>query len=152
MQPETFKSNEKKKQHYYLGAVLLDILVTGCKQSGEKEKTETVKVFRAEVTSLDGVQGFSGTVEEMSGSVLSFPLGGTLKDIRVFADRKVRQGELIALVDETTARSSYEASAAALDQAKDAYERLKLLHESGSLPEIQWIEVQKQLKQATSAA
>lgn len=38
-----------------------------------------------------------------------------------------------------------------LTQAEDAYLRMKQLHDAGSLPEIQWVEVQSKLKQAQSA-
>ena len=47
-------------------------------------------------------------------------------------------------------QSSYEAAKASLEQAEDAYSRMKELHDKGSLPEIQWVEVQSKLRQARS--
>lgn len=47
-------------------------------------------------------------------------------------------------------QSSYDAAKATLVQAEDAYRRMKELHDKGSLPEIQWVEVQSKLQQARS--
>ena len=38
-----------------------------------------------------------------------------------------------------------------LSQARDAYDRMKFLHDTNSLPEIQWVEVQSKLSQAQAA-
>lgn len=111
-----------------------------------KVETETVKL------SSDNVMcNFSGTVEEMSGSILSFPVGGTVKRICVSPGQMVSKGTLLAEVDETSLHNAYTGALAMRQQAEDACDRLKMLHDNGSLPEIQWIEVQSKLKQAVSA-
>lgn len=102
-------------------------------------------------TVFSGEQEYSGTIEESSGSTLSFPVAGTVQQIQVEAGQRVTKGELIAVLDEATLRNAYEASFALLTQAEDAYQRMKQLHDAGSLPEIQWVEVQSKLKQAQSA-
>jgi RND family efflux transporter MFP subunit len=38
-----------------------------------------------------------------------------------------------------------------LDQAIDAYNRLKVLHDNNSLPDVQWVEAESKLRQAQSA-
>lgn len=63
----------------------------------------------------------------------------------------MRQGQLLAELDPTSARRTFEAAEAALNQAKDACERLRQLHDAESLPEIQWVEAQTRLRQAESA-
>ena len=67
------------------------------------------------------------------------------------AGQRINQGDLIAALDETTLQNAYDMSAATLAQAEDAYQRMKQLHDNNSLPEMQWVEVQNQLKQARSA-
>jgi len=99
----------------------------------------------------DGLQGYSGTIEEMSGSSLSFASVGTLRSVSVGESQMVRQGQLVATIDETSLKSAHEAALAAKEQALDAEQRMKLLHDAGSLPEIKWIEVQTQVRQAISA-
>lgn len=130
-------------------AIPLALIATGCKQQGASEKSPiAVKVMKVNPVSISGGQEFSGTIEEASGSTLSFSVPGTVRQIRVVAGQKVNRGELIATLDEATLLSAYDAAAATLDQAEDAYRRMKQLHENNSLPEIQWVEVQSKLKQA----
>lgn len=93
---------------------------------------------------------FSGTVEEETGTFVSFPMGGTVKSIDVVIGQKVAAGQLLATVDATSMQSSHDAAQALLEQARDAYARMKQLYDKGSLPEIQWVEVQSKLQQAES--
>lgn len=130
----------------------LALFMTGCKQQEVRESTPVkVTVMKVTPVTFSGEQEFSGTVEEASGSTLSFPVAGTVQQIRVTAGQRVAKGELIAVLDEVTLRNAYEAASALLLQAEDAYQRMKQLHDAGSLPEIQWIEVRSKLKQAQSA-
>lgn len=127
------------------------------KPSGEKDGKErtvapvNVKTMMVQQEAADGQQGYSGTIEEMSGSSLSFASVGTLRSVSVGEGQMVRQGQLIATIDETSLKSAYEAALAAKEQALDAEERMKMLHDAGSLSEIKWIEVQTQVRQALSA-
>jgi RND family efflux transporter MFP subunit len=132
-----------------LAVILLS--VTGCKQK-EVDKPNPVKVRVTTVSpvAVSGGHEFSGTVEESSGSTLSFPVAGTIKRVCVTEGQRVSRGTLIAVLDEATLQSSYNAAAATLAQAEDAYKRMKQLHDNNSLPEIQWVEVQSKLKQAQS--
>ena len=128
------------------------IMLAGC--SEQKESTvKAVKVRTLTVETSQGAdaQGYSGTIEEESGTVLSFASVGTLRSVGVGEGQMVRQGQLIATIDETSLQSAYEAALAAKEQALDAEERMRLLHDAGSLPEIKWIEVQTQVRQAVSA-
>ena len=128
------------------------IMLAGC--SEQKESTvKAVKVRTLTVEAHQGAdaQGYSGTIEEESGTVLSFASVGTLRIVSVGEGQMVRQGQLIATIDETSLQSAYEAALAAKEQALDAEERMRLLHDAGSLPEIKWIEVQTQVRQAVSA-
>lgn len=124
---------------------------------GEKNRQDTtanavkVKTMTVQSASVNGQQGYSGTIEEMSGSLLSFASVGTLRSVNVGEGQMVRQGQLIATIDETSLKSAYEAALAAMEQALDAEKRMKMLHDAGSLPEIKWIEVQTQVRQAISA-
>ena len=61
------------------------------------------------------------------------------------------KGLLLAELDPTSARRTFEAAEAALNQAKDACARLKQLYDAESLPEIKWVEAQTRLRQAEAA-
>lgn len=103
------------------------------------------------MASASGDFGYSGTVEEENGAVLSFTMGGTIKQLRVKVGDHVSRGQLIASVDPTSVKNSFDMAHSTRLQAEDAYKRMKQLHDKGSLPEIKWVEVQSQLQQAVSA-
>lgn len=133
--------------------VLSVLLIAGCKGKDKPTETQPVRVKTTVVaTSLAGdASTFSGTVEETSGSVLSFTVSGTLRSVNVSTGTRVSKGQLIAVIDDATLRNSYDIAQSTLTQAEDAYQRMKQLHDAGSLPEIQWVEVQSKLSQARSA-
>ena len=141
------------RKEYYAAALLLSCtLFMGCRQHTEATVSPVkVKVEKAEVLPIGGTQGFSGTVEEVNGSALSFSTGGTVKRILVSSGQRVAKGTLLAEVDATSVSNAHEAALAMRTQAEDAYGRMKQLHDNNSLPEIQWMEVQSKLKQAVAA-
>ena len=135
--------------------LLVGTLILGsCSEKNGQEttvKAVKVKTMTVQPTATDGQQGYSGTIEEQNGSSLSFASVGTLRSVNVSEGQMVRGGQLIATIDETSLKSAYDAALAAKEQALDAEERMKMLHDAGSLPEIKWIEVQTQVRQALSA-
>ena len=100
--------------------------------------------------SMSGGRVYSGTIEEASATSLSFAVPGTVRQVLVSEGQRVGKGQLLAVLDETSLRSSHASAQAALAQAEDAYQRMKQLHDSGSLPDIQWVDVESKLQQARS--
>ena len=47
-------------------------------------------------------------------------------------------------------QNAYKIAKTALDQTQDTYNRMKELYDAGSLPEMQWIQIDNQLKSATA--
>ena len=131
--------------------VLLALFSCGEKKQGDAELTARVKVQQIQTVAVNGEQGFSGTIEEASGSSLSFAVSGTIKRILVSAGQTVGAGQLIAELDPTTLQHAYTISKTALEQAQDTYNRMKELHDAGSLPEMQWIQIENQLKTAKAS-
>lgn len=133
--------------------LLCGVLLQGC-NSGKKEASAEpikVEVVAAGNANANAERAFSGTVEEESGSALSFSTMGTVKNVYVSEGQMVGKGTLIAEVDPASVRNAYNAALAARQQAEDAYQRMKILHDKGSLAEIKWMEVQSQVKQAVSS-
>ncbi len=137
---------------------LLAFLAVGCSKKQEAQTTaEAVKVKEITIgtdgatTSARDAYGYSGTVEEENGSSLSFTTGGTILQLKVKVGDRVRKGQLIATVDPTQVKNTYEMAHATRMQAEDAYERMKQLHDKGSLTELKWVEAQSQLQQAVAA-
>ncbi len=140
-----------KRVHFMMAAMVLVALCScGEKKQAVAEQTVRVKVQEIHPEAVNGEQGFSGTIEEASGASLSFASAGTIKRIYVDEGQIVRQGQLIAELDPTTLQNAYTISKTSLEQAQDTYNRMKELHDAGSLPEMQWIQIENQLKSATA--
>ena len=134
-------------------ALWLIPFLTGCQGNEEKLKVhEPVKVKAVSIQNNTYVnpKQYSGTVEEENGTSLSFATAGTIQTMHVCLGQQVNAGQLIATLDPTPMQNSYQAAKAVLEQAEDAYRRMKELHDKGSLPDMKWVEVQSKLEQAHS--
>lgn len=129
------------------------LLAAGCSSA---EKARTVDPLRVETlvvapsADIDAAT-YVGTIEEEASAALSFPVAGTVARTLADEGQRVREGQLLAELDATSARRTYEAAAAAWEQAKDACARLRQLYDAESLPEIKWVEAQTRLRQAEAA-
>ncbi len=143
----------KLNQQCIMLMLAIGILSTGCsKQSTLVDKAPIeVKVTTIVKSDFNSRQSFSGTIEEESGSALSFPIAGTIKTVCVAQGQKVHKGQLIAILDDASFLSTYDMAKALLDQAYDAYNRMKILHDNNSLPDIQWVDAESKLRQAQSS-
>lgn len=130
----------------------IPIIVAGCEEESYNDSscdnTVKVKTLQASSRMLPDEKKYSGTVEESSGASLSFSVPGMVHKMYVKTGDHVTKGQMIASIDDTTLKSSYNAAKASLDQAQDAYDRLKVLYEEKSLPEIKWVDMQSKLQQA----
>lgn len=94
---------------------------------------------------------YSGTIEAYQYIPLNFQTTGTVQEVLVDAGDIVHKGQLLAILDQTDSKSLYEITFSQYQQAKDAYDRLKSVHDKGSLPEIKWVEIESKLGQAQSS-
>ena len=129
------------------------ILLSGCSGSDDAGTQQSIKVKTSVIKTTESSmsQAYSATIEEENGTALSFSVGGTIVKLVVNEGQSVSKGQLIATLDDTSLSNSYTSAKAGLDQAKDAYNRMKQLHDAGSLAEIKWIETETQLSQAEAA-
>jgi len=94
---------------------------------------------------------YSGTIEALQTIPLTFQTNGIVEKVLVEPGDQIQKGQLLATLDEADARNMYQITQVKYDQAKDAYDRLKSVHDKGSLPEIKWIEMETNLEQARSS-
>ena len=128
------------------------LLVCSCgqkKESGVKAPTRVKTEVVSSASDMAG-QTFVGIVEESEGTAVSFTGMGVVKRMLVNEGQAVSRGQLIAEMDDTQARNLLNGAEAQMNQANDALERYKLLHDNGSLPEVQWVEIQSKVAQAKS--
>lgn len=135
-----------------LVGLLAMLLIVGCSEQKENKVKAPTRV-KTEVVSASGTvsqQCYVGIVEEHEGTAVSFTGMGVVKRMLVSEGQAVAKGQLIAEMDDTQARNLLSGAEAAMNQANDALERFKLLHDNGSLPEVQWVEIQSKVAQAKS--
>src|SRR5574344_334956 len=138
-------------------ALLVTALLVGCgrQKEGIQDNVIRVKTMNVMASPVAGQQSYSGTIEEMSGTSLSFSGAGTIKSLFVGEGQNVRAGQLIGIMDATSngnavmmAHAATAQAQDALKQAEDAYRRMKLLHDNGSLTDLKWVEVETKVSQA----
>jgi RND family efflux transporter MFP subunit len=113
----------------------------GCADAQEEpaQAVPRVKVFEVGETTLGQVRTLSGEVAAGTASPLSFGVSGTVEKVLVSRGASVAQGDLLATLDSTPLRLSFDqaraelsAARAKLEEAEQAYERAtKLLAERG---------------------
>jgi len=141
-----------QKQKMFVWGLALAMLASSCSQKSESGEVAPVRVKTMTIAAVSRTAGqeYSGTVEEESATSLSFAVPGTVQQVLVSEGQRVGKGQLLAVLDDTSLRSSHASAKAMLQQAEDAYARMKQLHDAGSLPDIQWVEVETKLQQARS--
>ena len=134
-----------------LGLLTL-LMICSCSEKKEsKVKAPTrVKTEVVGEATINTQQQYVGIVEEHEGTAVSFTGMGVVKRMLVNEGQAVSRGQLIAEMDDTQARNLLNGAEAAMTQANDALERFKMLHDNGSLPEVQWVEIQSKVAQAKS--
>lgn len=131
-------------------------ILVGCSSKQDPESISGEKplsVATVEVKNEKVVTGlrYSGTIEAYQTIPLLFKTTGTVEKVLVDAGDYVTKGQLLATLDPSDLKNMYRITLAKYQQAKDAYDRLKSVYEKGSLPEIKWIEMETNLKQAESS-
>ncbi|MFA7200419.1 MAG: efflux RND transporter periplasmic adaptor subunit [Bacteroidales bacterium] len=133
----------------------LFLFVTSCKfsQSQSKSVSNPVKasVYTVSENCIIPERTYVGVVEEGNKVLLSFSSPGKIKNMYATVGQSVKEGQILAAIESETLKQMHASALATLHQAEDAWERLTLLYESGSLPEIQYVEMQTKLEQAKAA-
>lgn len=140
-------------------AVLLLLLLVGCNDNTQALKEKLIggpkeeRVIPVGIQRIDVTQGtvrnaYPGNLEEGQSLDMAFKYGGVLETLNVKEGSKVQKGQELARVSSPSMESTLRASEATLQQAQDAYDRLKIVHDKGSLPEIKWQEMVANLEKA----
>ncbi len=148
-----------KKYIHIVLCFLLCVHIVGCRSKSRDTASPAVKVrtiVLADTSDISNTSGnrlvrtYIGAVEEASNASLSFNLGGQVTKVSVSEGDKVKKGQRLICVDDTEARASLAGATAQLEQARDAYNRVKAVYDKGGVSEVKWVEVQTKLAQAQS--
>lgn len=138
-----------------IALALTAVMLSACNAENNKgqaaDEAVRVEVTHVKTATADRTSRYSGTVEEESGTLLSFAVGGTVSRVLVDEGDRVGKGQLIATLDTEQLTHNHASAQAALAQAEDAYRRMEELHGKGSLPEIKWVEAQTALQRARAS-
>ena len=142
---------------------LLPLLLAACADTDPSQLKERLiggsaeeRVIAVGVQQIDTMGGlvrnsYPGYLEEGNSVDISFKYGGTLQTLNVKEGSMVRKGQVLARVASPQMESTQRSAQATLEQAQDAYDRLKKVHDNGSLPEIKWREMVANLEKAQAA-
>ncbi len=112
----------------------------------------SVKVMTVESSSTVTSKSYVGTVEVSKEASVSSPASGTMSKVHVKQGTRVSAGQILAEVYSQAVQSSYDAAVASLNQAKDGYERVMKVYDSGSVSEVKLVEIKTKLEQARASA
>jgi membrane fusion protein (multidrug efflux system) len=124
---------------------------SGKPQPKENDSAINVRIVTINETDAINKLEYVGIIEEKSSAALGFSTMGTIEKISVSEGEYIRKGQMLATLDQSSARSMFDAAEATLKQAQDAYSRLKSIYDKGSLPEIQMVDIETRLHQAVSS-
>jgi RND family efflux transporter MFP subunit len=133
---------------------LVAILFCSCNNGQKQERKAnavSVKTFKVEAGAYTVAKNFMGSIDEEDGANVTFGVLGSVVKVMAEEGQFVRKGQPLAEVDGQNVRNAHDISAATLNQAEDAYRRLKDLYEKGTLPEIKMVEMEATLARARAA-
>lgn len=87
---------------------------SGSQKEGRDSKEIPVEIVKVAKTVPADTRNYVGTVEEVVSSSISFQVMGNVERVLVGEGQKVREGQLLAVLDKATLENAYNASAASL--------------------------------------
>ena len=94
---------------------------------------------------------YVGSIRSVRETPLSFQNAGRVVKIAVQNGEHVKQGQVIATIDDTQAQNMLRAAEATYKHAQDGFIRARNVHEKGVITDQKMVEVESQLAQAKSA-
>jgi len=98
------------------------LIAAGCSSPKNTRTADPLRVTTivAAPSAGFGAAVYVGSVEEEASASLSFPVAGTVARTLADEGQRVRKGQLLAELDSTSARQTFDAARASLEQAEDA--------------------------------
>ncbi|MGM0702903.1 MAG: efflux RND transporter periplasmic adaptor subunit [Pseudomonadota bacterium] len=134
------------------GASLALLALSGCQEQEAPghEAPRPVKLVTLDDGDASRVRHFPARVEAATRSNLSFRMSGELLELDVEAGQRVEAGEVIARIDDRTARSRLESARSSLELAEATYERMRYTAERGAISQARFDEAKTERQTARS--
>lgn len=115
----------KKRRLIILSILLLIHGVTACNNTKDSTPAPVnIEVKKVSTANAHEDFAYSGTIEESETIPLSFSVLGNVAKVLVAEGDTVKKGQLLAALDNTTYKNSYDMILASLKKAEDASKRL----------------------------
>lgn len=137
--------------HLRLLPVIMALLVlVGCEkpQAQSELPARPVKLMTLEAANVSALRQFPARVEASTRSNLSFRMAGELVELNVSPGQKVREGEVIARIDNRNVKSELDSARSRLDLAKAMLERMRYTLERGAVSRSQFDEAESEWRAA----
>lgn len=139
-----------------LAFLLIALTAVSCADRGNRKVTEKdpVNVGVLTVTPMNShyYKVYVGEIGASGSAVISTNHSGILESINVQQGTHVKKGDVLAEITSKNVLATYEISHATLRQAEDGYDRIKKVHESGTVADVKLVEIETQLAKARAAA
>lgn len=137
----------------YLFVGLMALCLVACSKHDKAQHQQAplkVKTMVVAPQASSANARYVGTIEPMKKTPLSFQTAGRVVSISVHNGQHVRQGQVIAQVDNTQAMNALRSAEATLQHAKDGFDRVSKVHDKGVVSDQKMVEVESQYAQAQS--
>ena len=136
-----------------LSAIALTTLLSGCSEPAEPvaEKPRPVKLFTVTDPGAERIREFPARLKAPEEAQLSFRLGGELQSLKVHEGQEVKQGELIAQLDDTDYRLKLSDRQASFDLTRSQLTRMEQLVERQMVSQAEYDQRKAQFNSAEAA-
>lgn len=140
-------------RYIHIVVVVMLLALIACSKKKEVVAEPVIPVKTMIVSVGGGLSGnhYVGTIEEVTGTQVSFEVPGNIRSLLVDEGDHVVKGQTLGTVEPSTLREAYKAQHAQAEQARDAYRRFKKLHKEGTVADMKWVEIESKLSQAVAA-
>ena len=142
-----FKSVIRKMRDLVSISAFTILLLCGCAEKQQSAFVHSVVLTQPAQRGLENEKSFSGVVEEAHEISLGFKTPGQIKRILVKEGDHVRQGQLIATLDDVDYQLGVDQLQIQYDQLDDEMKRLEKLHQNHSLSDNDYVKAVAGLKQ-----
>lgn len=132
----------------------ISVFLSGCNQANsepQQEMVKPVKLYKVPTSHADDFDAFLAQVDAGERSQLSFQVPGVVSVLSAEAGQKVKQGDVLAVLDDTDYRLALEARQAEYDLAKISYERDRKLAEKNLISTDRFDQSEMSYKAASAA-
>ena len=135
----------------------LAAVASSCRRQSASVGTGSSEALRVEVmevraSAASSTSSYIGSIEPARTGTLSAKHSGTLANLCIKAGDRVSKGQLIAVIESQTVKSTRDMAHATLEQAEDGYRRASQVYESGGVADVKMVEINTQLSKARAAA